>query len=569
MLGASRAAAQWKKPSSEGARALQLQVAMTHSSTPLRFGVDRMIATGTRIFGWGWMAHPVHKVAALHLRVQGRGWERRLPADLGLERRDVRDAFPELANAGAAGFIVTGFLPDEGERRFELEVDLDDGTRERIDVGAHVQAREHGNRKLRQLGWVAAAIWRRLKHGDIRGILRRARSQATSATAIDDAGIVKQLVPALRDFARVWLVVDHNMGGGANQYRRAVIAERVQSGDAVVFCTYNLPLLEYRLHVYRPGIDEQVFRIPGFLALEPLMQRTGGVSVVVNSPVSFEDPLALAEWLARMRGRYPATHLLVTTHDYFAVCPSFVLLDADGRHCGVPEPSVCAGCLKRHEASFVSLSPPTPIGPWRESWGRCLAAADEVRCFSEASRRLLLKAYPGLPRERVTLVPHRLDFAPARAPSMDPAAPLVIGVVGEISPQKGALLVGEVVDMIEREQRDVRVVVLGTLDAARSSPRLKVTGRYKRADLPDLVEQHGVNMFFFPSIWPETFSYVVAELMALGGPIVAFDLGAPAERLKTYSLGRLCAEVSACAALDTLTRFHEELAAKAKLARVA
>jgi glycosyltransferase involved in cell wall biosynthesis len=541
---------------------------MTPSSTPLRYGVDRMIATGTRIFGWGWIAHSERKVVALHLCVHGEGWERRLAADLGLERRDVREAFPDLVDAGASGFIVTGFLPDRGERRFELEVDLDDGTRERVDIGAQVQARARGNRKLKQLGWVAGAVWRRLKRGDIRGILRRARGQATSATAIDDAGIVKQLLPALGDFERVWLVIDHNMGGGANQYRRAFIAERVHAGDAVVFCTYNLPLLEYRLHVYRPGAEEQVFRIPGFLALEPLMQRAGGVSVVVNSPVSLEEPLALAEWLARTRRQYPRTHLLVTTHDYFAVCPSFVLLDADGRHCGVPDPSVCVGCLGRHEASFVALSPPTSIAAWRESWGRCLAAADEVRCFSEASRRLLLRAYPTLPRERVTLVPHRLDFAPSRAPRMDPAAPLVIGVVGEISPQKGANIASGMIDIIERENIDARVVVLGTLDVAHRSPRLEVTGRYRRADLPDLVEKNGINMFFFPSIWPETFSYVVAELMALGGPIVAFDLGAPAERLAAYPLGRLCAEVSARAALDTLVSFHDELA-KEKLARVA
>lgn len=34
-----------------------------------------------------------------------------------------------------------------------------------------------------------------------------------------------------------------------------------------------------------------------------------------------------------------------------------------------------------------------------------------------------------------------------------------------------------------------------------------------------------------PSIWPETYSFVLSEAMALGLPIVAFDLGAQAERL--------------------------------------
>ena len=73
-----------------------------------------------------------------------------------------------------------------------------------------------------------------------------------------------------------------------------------------------------------------------------------------------------------------------------------------------------------------------------------------------------------------------------------------------------------------------------------------------------LIESHGVNMVLFPSIWPETFSYVVGELTHMAVPIVAFDLGAPAERLRTYAHARLVAEVSAEAALDTAIAFHRE-----------
>jgi glycosyltransferase involved in cell wall biosynthesis len=224
--------------------------------------------------------------------------------------------------------------------------------------------------------------------------------------------------------------------------------------------------------------------------------------------------------------------------------------------------------LRQHEASYVSLSPPTDIGAWRASWGRCLAAADEVRCFSGASRQLLLKAYPSLPQERVTLVPHKSDFAPPRLPRIDASKPMVIGIVGEISPQKGALVVTRMLEILDAEGSDARMVVVGALDAVCGSPRLKVTGPYQRAQLVDLIEENGINMFLFPSVWPETFSYVVAELMALRVPIVAFDLGAPAERLRGYALGRVCSEVSARAALDTLGAFHAALA-KAELPRVA
>ena len=69
-------------------------------------------------------------------------------------------------------------------------------------------------------------------------------------------------------------------------------------------------------------------------------------------------------------------------------------------------------------------------------------------------------------------------------------------------------------------------------------------------------------MILFPSICPETFSYVIEEAIVLRLPIVAFDLGAPGERLRDYSLGRLTGAVDAAAALSTMIDFHEELAAR-------
>jgi glycosyltransferase involved in cell wall biosynthesis len=267
----------------------------------------------------------------------------------------------------------------------------------------------------------------------------------------------------------------------------------------------------------------------------------------------------LAEWLARVPVEHPGTRLTLTAHDYFAVCPSFVLLNADGRYCGIPDIGTCRACLARHTASYVKLSPPSDIGPWRAIWGRALAAAHEVRSFSTATRDLLLRAYPGLDPARLTVVPHHVDFKPARIPRMDHSAPLVVGIVGEITYQKGATIVQALVDILDREALDVRVVVIGALDVAHKSPRLAVTGPYKREDLVDIIEAHGVNMLFFPSIWPETFSYVVAELAMLQAPIVAFDLGAPAERLRGNPLARLCREVSAPAALETLGSFHEDM----------
>ena len=526
----------------------------------LKHSIDRLVISGRRVFGWGWAAHPDVAVKQVHLKVAGDGWEKRIAAGGGLARSDVQEAFPGLVDAGASGFVITGYITRSPATRLALEVELADGRVTEVDITSHAEALYSQRKKRRLIGWVMRSVWRRLKHGDIRGIVRRARAQSYGAPSVDDMSIVEQLLPALKDCGDICIMFDHNMGGGANQYRRGMIAERLAARRSVLLCTYNLPTLDYRLQLYRPGMEEQMFRASTFLVLDSVMDEAPVGEIFVNSPVSFDEPLVLAEWLAKVRAEHPKARLVVTAHDYFAVCPSFVLLNADGRYCGIPEISECASCLKRHEASYVALSPPTEIGPWRALWERCLRAADEVRCYSTSTREHLLRAYPGLDPARLTLIPHRIEFLPSRAPRIDHAAPLVIGVMGEISVQKGALIVQEITERLDREKSDVRLVVLGTLDVALKSERLRVTGRYQRSELVDLVEAHGINMFLFTSIWPETFSYVVAEMIQLGLPIVAFDLGAPAERLRGYPRGRLCPEVSAAAALDTLIAFHRQLA---------
>ena len=528
------------------------------TDTELQHAVDRIVVSGKRVFGWGWAAHRSRAVKGINLHLEGEGWERSIPTGFGLARDDVEKAFPDHVNSGASGFVVAGHIPDAPARRSWLQVEFEQGPETRIEVTDLIDNRYSQRTRYRQLGWIAQSVWRRLMHGDILGILRRAKSQAYAVASMTDVSVIDEIVQILRDSKGICIMFDHNMGGGANQYRRREIESRVAAGEDVILCTYNLPVLEYRLHLFRPGREEQVLRISTFVLLERVLEELAIAEIFVNSPVSFDEPLLLAEWLARMRLEHPEVRLIVTAHDYFSVCPSFVLLNADGRYCGIPDISECAACLKRHPASNVALTPPTEIGPWRALWGRCLHTADEVRFYSESTRELFLRAYPTLPRDRLTVVPHQSNYVPERLPRPDATAPLVIGVLGEISLHKGASILKEMVRIIDATNANVRIVVLGTLHAALKSERLTVTGAYDREHLVDMIEANGINMFLFPSIWPETFSYVVAELIALDMPVVAFDLGAPGERLRAYPKARMCGETSAQAALDTLVAFHRE-----------
>jgi len=528
----------------------------------LQFGVDRLVTNGRRIFGWGWVAHPTHAIAEVALLLDGDGWQKRLPVHFGLVRPDVERVFPLLRNAGSSGFVVTGYPPRHPARKLVLELRFDDGERLLLDITHAVESRQEGHRKFREILWLARAAGRRLRHGDLRGIVRRARAQNFRAPSLDDVDAVQRVLPGLASGPALCVVFDHNLGGGANQYRQQLIAQRLGSGVAVALCTYNLPTLDYRLQVFQPAGGEEVYRISSFLGLEPILERAPVTEIFLNSPVSFDEPLVFADWIAAMRAAHPKARLTFAVHDYFAACPSFVLLDADGRYCGIPDVTVCATCLPRHQARYVALSPPTEIGPWRALWGRCLAAADEVRCFSDSTRRLLLRAYPNLAADRISVIPHQVDFVPSRLPAVDHSGPLVVGVIGQISEQKGALVVKEMLDVIDREHLDIRVVVIGALDVPVKSERLRVTGPYRHDELVGLIEANGINLLLFPSVCPETFSYVTEEMIRLELPIVAFDLGAPGDRLRGYGKARLCEEINARSALATLVEFHAQLAAQ-------
>ncbi len=536
---------------------------MTDGEEPgLEFGIDRMVARGRRVFGWGWAAHPTRQIDAVTLVLAGDGWESRLPATHGLVRADVKEAFPRLPDGESSGFIATGYVPRSPVRRWGLEVEYTGGGKVELDITATADTGP-ARRRLRGIGYLLRSVARRLRRGDVKGILQRAKAQNYLAPSLDDVAVGRELRERLAGAVHVTIVFDHNMGGGANVYRRTVVDERLAAGATVLLCTYNLPTLDYRLQLFRGSGDEETYRMSSFLPLEALVADAAVEELFVNSPVSFDEPLVFAEWLAALREGNPRLSMTVAVNDYFSVCPSFVLLNADGRYCGIPAVSECTACLARNRASYMQLSPPTEIGPWRAIWGRCLAAADEVRCFSQSTRALLLRAYPSLDTRRITVIPHRVDFAPARLPRIQPGEPLTIGIVGQISVQKGALVVKEMLARIDREALDVRVAVIGALDMRVDSGRLTITGPYQREELVDLIEAQHVNLIFFPSICPETFSYVVEEMVRLQLPIVAFDLGAPAERLRSYDNARLCAEVSADAALDTLIGYHRTLAERA------
>jgi glycosyltransferase involved in cell wall biosynthesis len=115
-----------------------------------------------------------------------------------------------------------------------------------------------------------------------------------------------------------------------------------------------------------------------------------------------------------------------------------------------------------------------------------------------------------------------------------------IAYAGSAKRHKGAHLLAELSQRIG----DTTLHIFGggdeeLLRGLRSLPNVAVHGYYRVGELPSLLRRHGVGLVVVPSIWPEAHCLVISEAWLAGAAVVAFDLGAQAERIRAHGGGWL------------------------------
>jgi glycosyltransferase involved in cell wall biosynthesis len=357
--------------------------------------------------------------------------------------------------------------------------------------------------------------------------------------------------------SEIVLIVDHNLGGGANQYRERWIKEKQQDGKHVLLLCYDFASLSY--HIQSSGKNgNELFALESVEAFSDMAKNIRFEEIFLNNVYSFDDPLAIVTLLPALKYSTGAK-LGVAINDYYSICPSYTLLDyTNNRFCGVPEILRCQECLPSNHGYFSLVVDCKDIGLWRRTWGACLRSADKIICFSNSSIPILQRAYPDLDVAKCEVRPHAVDYLTQHRLVLHHQGPLNIGIVGTINTtHKGAHIVRQMAHLIKEQHLPARITVIGELEGETPQSVVEVTGRYEREHLPEVIEKSGANIFFLPSIIPETFSYVTEELIQLNLPLAVFDLGAPAERVKRYANGIIIHEVDAQHALQQLLAFHE------------
>ncbi|HMP76771.1 MAG TPA: glycosyltransferase family 4 protein [Kiritimatiellia bacterium] len=172
----------------------------------------------------------------------------------------------------------------------------------------------------------------------------------------------------------------------------------------------------------------------------------------------------------------------------------------------------------------------------------------------------------GIPRDAFAIIPNGIDpmaTEPSPRAVADSAAPLVVGHVGSMIPQKGWQLLAEAAERVNRDGIRIRVVLAG------QGPDADVAAAWA-ARHPDWAEFLGhvasprenlmprLDLLCLMSQW-EGLPMSIIEAMSVGLPVVATDVGGVAEAVTEGETGVLIPRTVEALAV-TLERLHRDRA---------
>lgn len=344
------------------------------------------------------------------------------------------------------------------------------------------------------------------------------------------------------------LFITNDIGGGTASFTQnylskninCLVLKNVSYGKDWGYVLYNPQKKHSNFYIFR--LDE----------LLNFFKQDFIKSIIVNTLVTNLKAFEIINFLGQVN-----KPIIVMVHDYYLICPNYTLF-INNNFCSFKN---CqhGNCIK-YCNSFTT--PICSIVEWRSNWLKFLEKVQEIRCFSRSSREIVMKIYSSISENKITVVPHSMDYCKLRYVNYQ-IAPLHIGIIGAItSKPKGKVIVQNFLKYAKKNK--ILVSVIGSYNAI---PKVKgktinYTGSYDIQNIQKIVEAEKINAILFPSLWPETFSYLVSEEIKMGLPIVCFNYGAQAEKIKAYPRGIICESTEPSAIVECFKKLLEQDAKK-------
>lgn len=336
---------------------------------------------------------------------------------------------------------------------------------------------------------------------------------------------------------KVILYITHDLGGGTEKHHLEMVDRLVREGYAVLSLK---PHDKYGAILYLEGIyPVPNIKIPtNTIELMNCIKNIWSVSVVhIHHLKGFGQELV--DSLINVLIEYHIPYYF-TVHDYYSICPRINLIGVDNVFCGEPIENFCNQCIKgMKEAEHVGCN----ISKWRQRYQIIMENAQKV-FVPDADVQWRLQRYFAhldfivrphfdiweiLPEMTNISKNHPLPLEEKELSSTR------IGIIGAIGHHKGYYQVLEVAELCQKLSLNIQFVIIGyTQDDVRLSTlnNVEILGKYEDKELIGKILSAQVNAIWFPAIWPETYSYTLSAALLVGLPIIAFDFGAIARRVR-------------------------------------
>ena len=290
--------------------------------------------------------------------------------------------------------------------------------------------------------------------------------------------------------------------------------------------------------------------------LEQVVSEFGVEAVIVSSLIWHSlDALALD------------VPTVLVFHDFYPVC------QAINPHFGKPCERCTPGDLERcaaqnpFNASFKDLSTPEWIALRRRFADLVIARRLQVVVPSPSVAATLKRLEPRFAEVPMHVIAHGIDLEGARVPAPKRAKDdrLRLVVLGRHTELKGASLLREAAADL---QALADITLLGCGKAGMEDARTfgwRAVERYEPVQLPGLLRECAPHAGLLASVIPETFSYTLSELLALGIPPLATALGSFCDRIADGENGFLFAPDSR-SLVKAVKRLHGDPALLASVA---
>ena len=259
---------------------------------------------------------------------------------------------------------------------------------------------------------------------------------------------------------------------------------------------------------------------------------------------------------------------IVVCHDYYPICqainPQF---HGTCERCTASDLSECAR-MNPLNTIFVDQT----SAEWHEMRtryvDRLLERHIEMVVPTRSVETTLKRLEPRLAAMPMHVIAHGVDIdaAPVVPAARKPGAKLKVVVLGRLSLHKGMELLREASAGLAKHAEITIVGGGGNGAKLAKACGWKSIEKYSLDELPSLMAELAPHAAILPSIVPETFSYTLSELWALGIPPIATSLGSFAERIVDGETGFLV-KPTAASLVECVARLRADPAALDRVAR--